>query len=42
MSEEINNQSFQFIEDHLNTDLPVHSIVETINHHSKGSIRIKN
>ena len=31
MSEEIDKEFLQLIQDHLNNDLPVHTIVKTIN-----------
>ena len=42
MSEEINKEFLQMIQDHLNNDLPVNTLVETTVQLSKGSIKLKN
>ena len=42
MSEEKENELLQMIHGQINCDFPVHTIVETINKFSNGSIIIKN
>ena len=42
MSEEKHNELLQMIQEKINFDVPVHTIMETINELTNGSITIKN